>query len=64
MRKSNNKVTCRPCKEENNWEIETPSGKVLSKHYSTKSECVKAARQYAQEYGYELIVEEKNQNNK
>lgn len=64
MRKSNYKVTCRPCKEENNWEIEVPTGKVLSKHYPTKSECVKAARAYAQEYGYELVVEDKKSNNK
>ena len=52
MKKANKtKVTCRPCKEENNWEIEAPNGKVLSKHYNTKSECVKAGRQYAAECG-------------
>lgn len=48
----------------NYWEIEVPTGKVLSKHYQTKSECVKAARAYAQEYGYELVVEDKTSNNK
>ena len=60
MAKSSNKVTCRPCKEQNNWEIESPTGKVLTKHYNTKSECVKAGKAYAQEFGYELVVEEKS----
>lgn len=27
--KSKMKVTCRPCKEKDNWEIETPDGEVL-----------------------------------
>lgn len=62
MKKANKtKVTCRPCKEENNWEnweIEAPNGKVLSKHYNTKSECVKAGRQYAAECGATLYIED------
>lgn len=55
-RKNNTKVTCRPCKEENNWEIEAPNGKVLKKHYATKEACVKAGKQYAQECGAELYI--------
>ena len=59
MKKANKtKVTFRPCKEENNWEIEAPNGKVLSKHYNTKSECVKAGRQYAAECGATLYIED------
>lgn len=53
------KVVCRPCKEENNWEIMEPNGQVQAKHYQSKSECVKQARKYAEEFGYELVVEEK-----
>ena len=61
MRKINNKVTCRPCKEKNDWEIEA-NGQVLKRHYNTKTDCVRAGRNYAQEFGYELIVENKNNN--
>lgn len=60
--KNKNKVTCRPCKEEKNWEIEGPDGKVYAKHYQTKAECVKAGRQYAAEFGCDLQIE--NLNNK
>ena len=62
MKKNNNKVVCRPCKEKNDWEIEVPNGQVLKKHYNTKTECVKAGRNYAQELGCELVVENKNNN--
>ena len=55
-RKNNTKVTCRPCKEEDNWEIEVPNGKVLKKHYATKSECIKAGKELAHEYGCELYI--------
>ena len=41
MKSTQKKVTCRPCKEENNWEIETPGGKVLPNHFSTKKEVYK-----------------------
>ena len=63
-----NKVVCRPCKEANDWEIQAPDGHVYSKHYQTKSECVKQGRKYAEEFGCELVVEEttmnkQNQNN-
>ena len=57
----NKKVVCRPCKEENNWEIQAPDGHVYSKHYQTKAECVKQARKYAQEFACELVVEDKKQ---
>lgn len=57
-RKNNTRVVCRPCKEENNWEIQAPNGKVLQKHYQTKGECVKAGRKYAQECGASLYVED------
>ncbi len=47
-------VTCRRCKEENNWEIESPDGKVMSKHYPSKEECLQAGLKYAEEYGCDL----------
>lgn len=56
------KVICRPCKEENNWEIVAPNGRVLEKHYDSKSACVNAARTYAQEHGSELFVMDSEQN--
>ena len=49
-------ITCRPCKEQNNWEIENQYGTVLEKNYNTKSECVKAGQRMAAEFGAELIV--------
>ncbi len=49
-------ITCRPCKEQNNWEIEDQHGQVLEKHYSTKSACVCAGEKLAEEYGCELCV--------
>ena len=61
--KSQKKVTCRPCKEENNWEVETPGGKVLPNHFSTKQEAVRVGRKYAQEAGAELEVLNKTQQN-
>ena len=51
-----NKITCRPCKEQNNWEIEDQTGKVLDKHYSTRKECVTAGNKMAEECGCELYV--------
>lgn len=62
-KKNQKKVVCRPCKEENNWEIMEPNGQVQSKHYQTKSECVRKARQVAEEFGCELVVENKENNN-
>lgn len=50
------KITCRPCKEENNWEIENENGVVLEKHYATKAACVKAGKKLAEECGCELCV--------
>ena len=63
-RNQSQKVVCRPCKEENNWEIMEPNGHVQAKHYQSKNECVKKARQYAQEFGYELVVEDTQTANK
>lgn len=54
--KSQKKVVCRPCKEENNWEIETPGGKVLPNHFDTKAEAVRVGKKYAMEAGAELEV--------
>lgn len=50
------KVTCRPCKEQNNREIEDPNGHVQSKHYADKQSCVKAGEKLAEECGCELCV--------
>lgn len=58
--KSSKKVTCRPCKEENNWEVETPNGKVLPNHFQTKKEAVAVGRKYAMEAGAELEILNKN----
>lgn len=55
-----NKVTCRPCKEQNNWEIEDANGVVLKKHYQTKDACVNAGEKLAEECGCELCVEDSN----
>lgn len=60
--KKSQKVVCRPCKEDNSWEIQNPNGYVYSKHYQTKAECLKQARKYAEEFGCELVVEDKKQN--
>ena len=60
--KTSKKVICRPCKEENNWEVETPGGKVLPNHFSTKQEAVRVGKKYAQEAGAELEVLNKTQN--
>lgn len=61
MKSTQKKVTCRPCKEENNWEIETPGGKVLPNHFSTKKEAVQVGKKYAMEAGAELEVLNKTQ---
>ncbi len=50
------KVTCRPCKEQHNWEIESPEGEVLKEHYNTREECLKAGLKYAEECGCDLCV--------
>ena len=49
-------IICRPCKEENNWEIENQYGVVEEKHYNTKDECVKEGRKKASECGAELCI--------
>lgn len=54
--KMKNKITCRPCKEENNWEIENQYGEVLEKHYASKQSCVEAGERLANECGCELDV--------
>ena len=43
------KITCRPCKEENNWEIEDQNGHVLNQHYESKTACVEAGKKLAEE---------------
>ncbi|MDY2888900.1 MAG: DUF2188 domain-containing protein [Candidatus Caccosoma sp.] len=53
------KVICRPCAEQNNWEIQAPDGHVYSKHYQTKQECVKQGRKYAEEFACDLVIEDK-----
>lgn len=49
-------MTCRPCKEQSNWEIETPGGKVLPNHFDTKAEAVRVGKKYAMEAGAELEI--------
>lgn len=61
MKKSQKKVVCRPCQEENNWEVETPGGKVLPNHFSTKAEAVRVGKKYAMEAGAELEILNKTQ---
>lgn len=56
MYSRNRQITCRPCKEENNWEIETPEGNVLDRHYHSRQECLEAGLRYAEEYGCDLHV--------
>ena len=56
-------ITCRPCKEQNNWEIENQNGVVLEKHYNTKEECVKEGRNLAADCGAELDVCDKPKSN-
>ena len=52
------KVTCRPCKEKGDCDIETPNGEVLTRHYQNKYECVSEGRRLAEEYGCELDVQD------
>ena len=40
------KITCRPCKEKNNWEIENEFGVVLEKHYKQKMLVLKQAKNW------------------
>ena len=54
-------ITCRPCKEQNNWEIKDQNGQVLNQHYATKEACVSAGRKLATECGCELNVCETSQ---
>ena len=51
---NNRQITCRHCKEENNWEIEMPEGRVLDRHYPNRQECLEAGLRYAEEYGCDL----------
>ncbi|MBQ9125016.1 MAG: DUF2188 domain-containing protein [Acholeplasmatales bacterium] len=54
----NKKITCRPCKEQQNWEIAMENGDVLDTHYNTKEACVKAGEKIAREKDCSLCVEE------
>ncbi len=54
--KDHRQITCRPCKEENNWEIETPEGEVLDQHYPNRQACLEAGLRYCEEYGCDLHV--------
>lgn len=56
VKKMKDKITCRPCKEQNNWEREDQYGEVLDQHYSTKESCVKAGERIATECGCELCI--------
>lgn len=49
-------ITCRPCKEQNNWEIKDQNGKVLNEHYDTKEACLCAGKKLATECGCDLTV--------
>ena len=57
-KKSNEQVICRPCKEQDNWELQDPNGNVQTKHYKTKAECMKAGRKMAEEYSCDLVIED------
>lgn len=57
----NQNVTCRPCKEQNNWEIKQPNGQVSKTHYYSKQACVEAGRKMAEEFACELIVNDQNE---
>ena len=49
-------ITCRPCKEQNNWEIENQYGVVLETHYATKDACVAAGQKLANQSDCSLKV--------
>lgn len=56
-------ITCRPCKEEPNWEIEDQYGVVLDTHYAKKEDCVKEGKKLAKKCGCNLTVtDQKSQN--
>ena len=57
-KKSTEQVICRPCKEQDNWELQDPNGNVQTKHYRTKAECMKAGRKMAEEYSCDLVIED------
>ena len=56
MQNRNRQFTCRPCKEQSNWEIENPEGEVMERHYPTRQQCLEAALRYAEEYGCDLHI--------
>ncbi len=60
---NNKNVVCRPCKEQNNWEIKQPNGQVSKTHYYSKQACVNAGRKMAEEFGCELIVNDNKTTN-
>ena len=49
-------TSCRPCKEQNNWEIKDQNGNVLNEHYETKEACVCAGKKLATECDCGLTV--------
>ena len=49
-------ITCRPCKEKNNWERKDQNGNVLNEHYETKEACVCAGKKLATECGCGLTL--------
>ena len=55
-----NTITCRHCKEQNNWEIENQYGVVLEKHYATKEACVRAGKKLAEDCNCDLKVCDSN----
>ena len=39
MKNTNKSLVCRPCAEQNNWEIQMLNGEVNPKHFPTQKEC-------------------------
>ena len=50
MKNTNKSLVCRPCAEQNNWEIQMLNGEVNPKHFPTQKECEQEAAKLCQEY--------------
>lgn len=59
----NKTITCRPCKEQPNWEIEDQYGVVLDTHYAKKEDCIKEGRRLAKECGCKLTITNETKQN-
>ena len=64
MTNTNKSLVCRPCAEQNNWEIQMLNGEVNPKHFPTQKECEQEAAKLCEEYGCDYVVEEKNNKQK